>query len=294
MKAPADSTERVDADRTTAALKPAEARSRYTPAVHARRRPMKRWSGPEPNLGAGRMSVALSREGASRPRSAYSRSSARRRRRQRIRPSQTEHPAPQHAALAVGRTRKRVLHGPELNSDDCKVANSIVRPATSPPSKAIVSGGADGCCLWAKPGAAGVCSIASVEKATTWRCICTLWKTAPAESPSAASPGRAGVSLTRRRLLPDVVRCGSAFDVRADSRSGWECEIDARRADPRVVAHCNKHARAADCCAVGSDRDLCFEPSRRLLAAQIMPALRAGGRDGPRLLLHAGQAAAGA
>jgi hypothetical protein len=50
-----------------------------------------------------------------------------------------------------------------------------------------------------------------------------------------------------------------------------------------VVAHCNKHARAADCCAVGSDRDLCFEPSRRLLAAQIMPALRAGGRDGPPL-----------
>ena len=140
----------------------------------------------------------------------------------------------------------------------------------------------------------GSCSIARVEKATTWRCMCTLWKTAAAESPSAASPGRAGVSLTRRRLLPDVVRCGSAFDVRADSRSAGNAELtlvapthvwlliagsmpaqrtavlsapiatcaSSRRAVCGRLRSCRRCARA-----VGTDRDCCFTQVKRQLWA---------------------------
>jgi hypothetical protein len=36
---------------------------------------------------------------------------------------------------------------------------------------------------WAKPEAAGICWVVGVEQTTAWRCICTLWKTTPAESP---------------------------------------------------------------------------------------------------------------
>jgi hypothetical protein len=37
---------------------------------------------------------------------------------------------------------------------------------------------------------------------------------------------------------------------------GWECEMTLVAPDPRVVAHYRKHARAADGCALGSDRDV--------------------------------------
>ena len=172
------------------------------------------------------------------------------------------------------------------NFDLEMVAASAEGAATPPASKRRS--------FWAKPGAAGVCSIARVEKATTWRCICTLWKTAPAESPSAASPGRAGVSLTRRRLRPDVVRCASAFDVRADSRSAGNarltlvaptqvCLLIARSTPAQrtavlsaPIATCASSRRAVcwrlrSCrrCAqaVGTDRDCCFTQVKRQLRA---------------------------
>ena len=55
-------------------------------------------------------------------------------------------------------------------------------------------------CLWAKPGAAEVCSTLAMEQATTWRCICTLWKTAAAESPSATATSPVERSSRRRSL----------------------------------------------------------------------------------------------
>jgi hypothetical protein len=63
---------------------------------------------------------------------------------------------------------------------------------------------------WAKPGAAGLCSTLSIEQATTWRCICTLWK------PRRRNPRpRLPLRLAKRRCH----RRGSASHITAH-RSG--------------------------------------------------------------------------
>jgi hypothetical protein len=86
--------------------------------------------------------------------------------------------------------------------------------------------GSDDCC-WAKPEAAGICWVVGVEQTTAWRCICTLWKTTPAQSPcaSVASSRGRGVSATRRRPLL-VVALGSAATGTTVQRS--ECSSVVR------------------------------------------------------------------
>ena len=113
------------------------------------------------------------------------------------------------------------------------------------------------------------------------------------------------VSLTRRRLVPDVVRCGSAFDVRADSRSAgnvrltlvvpthvWLLIARSRPAQRTAVlsapiATCASSRRAVcwrlrSCRrraqAVGTDRDCCF--------TQVTRQLRADGSIGSLVLVR--------
>jgi hypothetical protein len=68
----------------------------------------------------------------------HGQASAHRRRRPRIRSSQTEHPAPQRAALAVGRSRKRAALPIETGPRDRNVAKAIARREAAGGRKAIV------------------------------------------------------------------------------------------------------------------------------------------------------------